>query len=214
MNLKKTITGFFAVMIMAGSSLAIAQTCKEDARVSAPTANYSFLEGDERVVIDNGFKRKATRWMRCAIGQEWDGKTCTGEPTLFTWMEVHQLAAKYNEEKYAGLSNWRVPFLPELMTLREVACQNPAINTDIFVGAPAVFFWTSMPAVDDLTKRQFSRDEAYGTDFVSGAFVREKVTRKGAVRLIHDGPEGAAWANPFAGDGGGASSEGQQAAAK
>ena len=212
MKLKNTIASFLGAAVLASSSLAIAQNCKEGSELSAPTSNYSFLEADERVVIDNGYRRKATRWMRCALGQKWDGKTCTGEPTLYTWMEVHQLAAKYNEEKFAGLSNWRVPFLPELMTLRETKCTDPAINVEVFAGAPSVFFWTSMPAVDDLTKRQFSRDEAYGTDFVSGAYVREKVTRKGAVRLIHDGPEGAAWANPFAG-GGDSEGEAQQQAA-
>lgn len=198
MKVKNVIASFIGAAVLVGSPLTIAQTCTEDGNHSSPTANYSFLEGDERVVIDNGYRRKATRWMRCALGQEWDGKSCKGEPTLYTWMEVHQLAAKYNEEKFAGLSNWRVPFLPELMTLREVKCSDPAINTEVFAGAPSVFFWTSMPAVDDLTKRQFSRDEAYGADFVSGNFVRAKVTARGAVRLIHDGPDGAAWANPFA----------------
>ncbi len=199
MKTRHIVLSLCAFFVFAVSSVVMAQTCKEGRKQTAPTSSYSILESDERVVIDNGFKRKATRWMRCAIGQEWDGKSCTGEPTLFTWMEVHQLAAKYNEEKYAGLNQWRVPFLPELMTLRETACQDPAMNTEIFVGAPSVFFWTSMPAVDDLDNLLFSREEAYGTDFITGAFVREKVSRKGAVRLIHDGPEGTAWANPFAG---------------
>ena len=75
------------------------------------------------------------------------------------------------------------------------------LDTEIFAGAPAVFFWTSMPAVDDLNKRQFSKDEAYGTDFSSGAFRREKISKMGAVRLIHDGPDGPAWQNPFANNG-------------
>ncbi|MBL1433229.1 MAG: DUF1566 domain-containing protein [Gammaproteobacteria bacterium] len=175
------------------------QICGTESTPTAPTENYGFVEGEERIVVDNGYKRKATMWMRCALGQKWDSqnKTCTGEPKLFAWHEVHQLAAKYNEEEFGGLGQWRVPFLPELMTLRETNCSNPAMNIEVFAGAPAVFFWSSMPAVDDLTKSEFSKDEAYGTDFVSGGFRREKISKLGAVRLMHDGAEGAAWQSPF-----------------
>jgi len=201
MNIKALAMSFLSVVMLGALPLAsIAQTCG-GGRVSMPTENYGFVEGDERIVIDNGFKRGGTMWMRCALGQTWDGKSCVGEPKLFAWQEVHQLAAKYNEEKFGGFNQWRVPFLPELMTLRETNCSGPAINTEVFAGAPAVFFWTSMPAVNDLTKREFSKDEAYGTDFVTGAFRREKISVLGAVRLIHDGPNGAAWQNPFVNNG-------------
>jgi len=178
----------------------VAQTCGAESTSTAPTENYSFVEGNERIVVDNGYRRKATLWMRCALGQKWDSKnkTCIGEPTLFAWHEVHQLAAKYNEEEFGGFDQWRVPFLPELMTLRETNCTNPAMNTEVFAGAPAAFFWSSMPAVDDLNKAEFSKDEAYGADFVSGEFRREKISKMGAVRLIHDGSDGAAWQSPFA----------------
>ncbi len=198
MNIKAFAATLMGAIILGYWPLAsIAQNCG-DGHVSAPTENYSIFEADERIVIDNGYRRDATMWMRCALGQKWDGKTCVGEPTLFTWNEVHQLAAKYNAEKFGGFDQWRVPFLPELMTLRETNCSNPAMNTEVFIGAPSVFFWSSMPAVDDLNKRQFSKDEAYGADFKSGAFRREKISKKGAVRLMHDGPNGPAWQNPFA----------------
>ncbi|MBL1294081.1 MAG: DUF1566 domain-containing protein [Thiotrichales bacterium] len=190
------IVTFFSALLFGLPVTSIAQTCG-DGRVTAPTENYALAEGDDRIVIDNGYRRDATMWMRCALGQEWDGKICIGEPKLFSWHEVHQLAVKYNEEKFGGFDQWRVPFLPELMTLRENNCSNPAINTEIFVGAPAVFFWSSMPAVDDLKARKFSKDQAYGTDFVSGAFRREKISTLGAVRLMHDGPNGPAWKSPF-----------------
>ncbi|MBL4851122.1 MAG: DUF1566 domain-containing protein [Gammaproteobacteria bacterium] len=186
--------------VVVAAPVLLTQICGTESTGTAPTENYSFVEGDERIVVDNGYKRKATLWMRCALGQKWDSKNqiCTGEPKLFTWHEVHQLAVKYNEEAFGGFDQWRVPFLPELMTLRETNCSNPAMNIEVFTGAPAVFFWSSMPAVDDLNKAEFSKDEAYGTDFVSGEFRREKISKMGAVRLIHDGSDGAAWQSPFA----------------
>ena len=208
MNIKVFALSLASILMLGSLPLtSIAQTCDKGLDPTMPTENYSVLESDERIVIDNGYRRAETMWMRCALGQEWNGKTCTGEPTLFTWQEVHQLAAKYNAEKFGGFDQWRVPFLPELMTLREVNCTNPSINIEVFAGAPAVFFWTSMPAVDDLNKRQFSKEEAYGTDFVTGDFRRENINIKGAVRLIHDGPNGPAWQNPFAGGSQGAAHE-------
>ena len=62
-------------------------------------------------------------WMRCSVGQEWNGKTCTGEAKAFNWEE-----AKAIRLEFAGYTDWRLPSIEELRTL--VYCSN---------GKPAYF---------------------------------------------------------------------------
>jgi len=51
-------------------------------------------------------------WMRCSVGQTWDGKTCQGEAKRFEWEEAKQQTASF-----AGYSDWRIPSVKELRTL-------------------------------------------------------------------------------------------------
>lgn len=49
-------------------------------------------------------------WQRCAIGQSWDGSTCTGNPAKLSWLEgLQQVSALGN--------GYRLPTLKELMSL-------------------------------------------------------------------------------------------------
>ncbi len=53
-------------------------------------------------------------WMRCSVGQKWDGSTCVGHAQ---WKD-----AKSASKNFAGYSNWRLPSIDELRTL--VYCSN------------------------------------------------------------------------------------------
>lgn len=194
MNSKTSVVIFLGALMATYLPAVFAQTCTNKRAPSAPTESYTLVEEDGRIVIDN---KRGNIWMRCALGQEWDGKSCVGEPKMYTWEEVHQLAEKYNQEKFAGHDHWRVPYLPELATLTEWNCRNPSLNEEVFVGAPAVFFWSAMPWVD-LENKRILEGEAYGLDFASGGQRRDKTSALGAVRLMHDGPNGPVWKFPFA----------------
>jgi tetratricopeptide (TPR) repeat protein len=56
-------------------------------------------------------------WMRCSVGQEWDGGSCTGEAKTFTWEEIKDIRLEF-----AGYTDWRLPSIEELRTL--VYCSN------------------------------------------------------------------------------------------
>ncbi|MCP4699064.1 MAG: DUF1566 domain-containing protein, partial [Gammaproteobacteria bacterium] len=62
-------------------------------------------------------------WMRCVLGQTWDGRTCRGKGKTMDWA-----TAKRQRLGFAGYDDWRLPTIEELRTL--VYCSN---------GKPAYF---------------------------------------------------------------------------
>jgi len=59
-------------------------------------------------------------WMRCSIGQTWTGKTCTGDLLRLNWQDAQDYVAQFTNADggFAGHSDWRVPSIDELVTLR------------------------------------------------------------------------------------------------
>jgi Protein of unknown function (DUF1566) len=72
-------------------------------------------------LLPGGIARdKATglEWMRCALGQTWDGKTCQGEGTKYTYDAALQAVKNINSSRsVAGKSDWRVPTHRQLASL-------------------------------------------------------------------------------------------------
>ncbi len=58
-------------------------------------------------------------WMRCSMGQKWNGLTCQGKATEFKWKELLKASTDF---KYAGYSDWQLPTIKELNTL--LYCSN------------------------------------------------------------------------------------------
>ena len=58
------------------------------------------------------------QWMRCSLGQTWQGGTCSGEALKYEWQAVLDAASALNRQGgYAGYRDWRVPTIEELRTL-------------------------------------------------------------------------------------------------
>lgn len=58
-------------------------------------------------------------WMRCSLGQTWDGKTCTGELRDFNFEKAREATRTVNSSKqYAG-GNWEIPSVRQLVSLRD-----------------------------------------------------------------------------------------------
>ncbi len=68
-----------------------------------------FIPQGNGTVID---KRTGLQWMRCALGQQWDGKKCTQDAKRYTYAEANQ-----QRLAFAGNSDWRLPTRFELETL-------------------------------------------------------------------------------------------------
>jgi hypothetical protein len=112
-------------------------------------------------------------WMRCAMGQTWDGSTCTGTANEYTWDQAMAL-----RPSFAGYSDWRVPTHEELLSIRY--CSNgidslddgstrcsagrvsPTINQMDFPNPPDRPFWSGSPVAAN-------SDVAWSVDFSSGS---------------------------------------------
>ena len=116
-----------------------AQECDFSRPLSTPSDNF-FINDDGTVTdVDSGLS-----WMRCAIGQQWNGKTCTGAAIKYSWKQAFKQEDKIKQNGgYAGLHNWRLPTLAELAMIVERQCHSPRVNLMLFPATPSDVFWSS-----------------------------------------------------------------------
>jgi hypothetical protein len=123
------------------SAVSAEQFCLSTAPVSAAEENF--------IRKDNGQVLHTTTnlmWMRCAIGQTWNGETCTGEAEPYTWKQALNLSVGY---EFNDSTNWRLPNIKELSSIAERSCTRPSIDVDLFPETPPDDFWTSTPSMSD-----------------------------------------------------------------
>ena len=121
-------------------------------------------------------KTTGLMWMRCSLGQTWNGRSCSGEAKSFSWAEGLKAAVGY---QFGGHSDWRLPNKNELESIVENRCYSPAINTRIFPDTPAAYFWTSSPYAGAATG-------AWSVDFGYGPVNASVKAGKVLVRLVRD----------------------------
>lgn len=106
---------------------------------TTPTAHFTD-HGDGTVT----HQKTGLMWMRCSLGQIWDGEQCTGTPLTYDWQHALLVTQQVNiDGGFAGYSDWRVPNLKELESITELGCYSPTINETIFPDTPTGLFWTS-----------------------------------------------------------------------
>lgn len=165
-----------------GKRLAEERRIKREAEEAARRAEQARLEQERRAeqarllraagYVDHGDgtvtdTQTGLMWMRCSIGQQWNGTTCTGEVTQHTWAAANAFT---NQHRFAGHIDWRLPTVDELDTLvycssdqrrpserpngKYVAATNgqcegnyqrPTINQQAFPATPRGWFWSSSP---------------------------------------------------------------------
>ncbi|MDW7710810.1 MAG: DUF1566 domain-containing protein [Deferrisomatales bacterium] len=150
-----------------------AQVCKDTIPASTPDANFA-VHGDGTVT----HKTTGLTWMRCSLGQAWDGRACSGPPRELTWGEALRAAAA---QEFAGHSDWRLPSKNELESLVEERCHSPTVNAAVFPDTPPVYFWTSSPYAG------FAQ-AAWSVDFGFGAVNASVKTGTLHARLVRGTP--------------------------
>lgn len=117
--------------------------------------------------------RTGLEWMRCSLGQEWSVKsnTCKGEVKVLNWQGALDTTKKLNANGgYGGKSDWRVPTLRELQSIRHCSkgfgsstqdlqdgqpkvprfCNDgntePTIDLAFFPATPVTWYWSSTPS--------------------------------------------------------------------
>ncbi len=120
----KLLSVFFVVVSFgSANNLALADDAQLPANCPAPAAP---TETTEPTLASQGmWKDPNTQliWSRCALGQEWAGDVCTGEPVKLSWKDAKDEVSKV---KYAGKDGWRLPTLYELKALKLREMSNPA----------------------------------------------------------------------------------------
>jgi hypothetical protein len=86
-------------------------------------------------------------WRRCAEGQRWDGKACSGKVMKFSYAAAKQDAA--GAAKRDGKA-WRVPARDELIALVDMdQKKKPRIDPKAFPQTPSLPFWAARAGSDD-----------------------------------------------------------------
>jgi hypothetical protein len=116
-----------------------------DRYTEVPLCGSYFAEGDNgSFVLENDGtardSRTGTRWYRCNAGQRFAGGQCLGNVMQATRADAQAYAKEFSE---ASGKVWRLPTLREMGTLKQTACQNPSINTQVFPGVLVSSYWTS-----------------------------------------------------------------------
>lgn len=95
-------------------------------KTQAPATEWQTI--DKYQVKNQLVKENTTglMWMRCSLGQKWNGTTCEGDATLYSFKEF----SKLKENNYEGYKDWRIPTIDELKTL--VHCKNGYLYTHSF----------------------------------------------------------------------------------
>lgn len=132
--MKQLLLGL-TLTLTTGTALAVDQICEADMNKNTPTAR--FIDNKNGTVTDRATK---LTWMRCRIGQNFNSETsrCDDKPQVMHWQDALKRAEsiRTNEKdkfyQYAGVTNWRLPNIKELNSIRERACMMPTLNTSIF----------------------------------------------------------------------------------
>lgn len=114
-------------------------------------------------------------WMRCALGQTWDGSASVGKAQKYTWEEAKSL-----HMVFAGSSDWRLPDIEELKSIVVASKKAPAIDSTIFPNTPSLGFWSGSPSADNTRS-------AWSVRFTSGYAIGDHRSVANCVRLVRSG---------------------------
>lgn len=103
--------------------------------------------GDARYVLHpNGTATDVVTslvWMRCQVGQTWNGTGCIGQPTSYAWIYASALSGTVT---FAGESDWRLPTIRELESLiGRTKYSYYAFNRNVFDQVFALWSATEWP---------------------------------------------------------------------
>lgn len=140
-NLRKVAVALVCMSVMAGANGQ--QSCNASIVATAPDSEFE-VHGDGTAT----HTPTGLMWSVCLVGQtHMFGGTCEGTPFEETWEDAHLLASS---EMVGGYSDWRLPNVNELVSILELRCESPAMNTTVFPGVSDAFvLWTSTPTTMD-----------------------------------------------------------------
>jgi len=107
--------------------------------ISPALAAKTYTDNGDGTVTD---PTTGLQWMRCSMGQTWDGvnSTCTGTASTYTFDQANALTGTVT---FAGQSDWRLPNIRELQTIVDRSVVFPAIDLKVFPNTSTALFWSA-----------------------------------------------------------------------
>ena len=137
-------------------------------------ANNAQFIAKDHIVID---LQSGVEWLRCSVGQRWDGAQCVGEIVKLN-QEMSVQAIELANEQLGG--NWRLPTREELENIVCQECSRPKIDASIFPNTPAEPFWTG-------EQNQYSPRHIWSVNFFTGhTYGRFMPFQDLVIRLVRD----------------------------
>jgi hypothetical protein len=145
-------------------------------------------------------------WVRCSLGQIWDGSSCHGAARAYSFAQAILAVALFNRKGYAGKTDWRLPTVRELQSLR--ACitgfesemrdlkdggtfvprwckqsnELASINPNLFPATVRGWYWTG--STYDTRVSPIFGIEMWGVDFEYGLVSAGSIDKSIFVRLV------------------------------
>lgn len=167
-SFKVRLVGLLAGLSLAGPVVAqTAQTTQTE-----PTA----IQLKQFTIRD---REAGLEWLRCSVGQVWNGFTCIGNPRMLSLDEAMQAVALANKELGGS---WRLPSVDELKSLVCMDCEPPKIDRRLYPNTAAAPYWSA-------TKNRWSVGRYWTVNFYTGyTFGRNAPNMARYVRLVKDLP--------------------------
>ena len=128
----------------------------------------------EHIVVDLENK---IEWLRCSVGQRWDGKKCIGKIVNLS-LDMVPTALNIANEQLGG--QWRLPSKAELTSIVCKECSSPKINEEIFPNTDNAPYWTGETSI-------YNKKYYVSVNFHTGfTFNRFSPIKELAVRLVRD----------------------------
>ena len=128
----------------------------------------------EHIVVDLEYQ---IEWLRCSVGQQWDGSRCVGEIINLS-LDMVPKALDIAGEQLGGI--WRLPSKKELTSIICRDCSSPKIDEQIFPDTDNAPYWTGDQSF-------FNKKFYVSVNFHTGfTFNRFSPIKELAVRLVRD----------------------------
>ena len=170
---RKITLGIALCLLLTNS---FAQTCKDSISETTPTERFN--DQHDGTVLDS---KTNLIWKRCSEGQTWDGTTCAGSASTYTWQGALSATEALNKgEGFAGKTDWRVPNIKELGSIVELKCYSPAINLSVFPDTPSENVWSSSPyAYYSYVAWNVNFDDGYDGPYAKDNSLQVRLVRSG-----------------------------------
>jgi hypothetical protein len=169
--------GLASILVMlAGMASAMAQTQSVEANnpVNEVIVKSGHFMVRDHLVID---LQHGVEWMRCSVGQIWNGTDCEGVAVQLTQDDVAKAIVIANTQLGPG---WRLPSRAELEGLVCQACAPVKIELDSFPNTLGEPYWTGQV-------NSFAPRHIWTVNFMTGhTYGRFFPTQEVLVRLVRD----------------------------